>query len=170
MEPEKIEAIVSRYVAGNSLCEISAYMKIPISTVRHWVKKTKNLRTQKEGLAIASLKGKFSKRKGVKRKFSDEHIEHIRIAAKNRKSKGISIKPSGYIEYTTGENKSRAQHVIIMEKIIGRKLFANECVHHIDKNKSNNEESNLMLMTRSEHAKLHALENNRKRNSNGRFA
>lgn len=42
-----------------------------------------------------------------------------------------------------------------MEQYIGRKLLPNEVVHHIDKDKTNNDISNLLLLTQSEHSKLH---------------
>ena len=58
-----------------------------------------------------------------------------------------------------GEFKGRLQHVVIIEQKIGRKLYSDECVHHIDHNKSNNDISNLVLMKRSEHSRLHAREN-----------
>lgn len=44
----------------------------------------------------------------------------------------------------------------IIEHEIGRKLDKNEVVHHIDHNKNNNDISNLVVMSRSEHTKLHA--------------
>ena len=58
-----------------------------------------------------------------------------------------------------------------MEKFIGRKLFSNECVHHIDGDRANNDISNLKLMTRKSHISLHAKKNytNRKRNNLGQF-
>lgn len=58
-----------------------------------------------------------------------------------------------------------------MEKIIGRRLFANEVVHHKDENKLNNDINNLQLMTRSEHAAHHAKINytSRKRDIYGKF-
>ena len=42
-----------------------------------------------------------------------------------------------------------------MEKQLGRRLSFNEIVHHIDGDKSNNELSNLEILSRSEHAKMH---------------
>lgn len=51
--------------------------------------------------------------------------------------------------------KSKRMHQIIMEEHIGRPLKENEVVHHIDGNKRNNDISNLLLTTRSEHAKIH---------------
>lgn len=50
------------------------------------------------------------------------------------------------------------QHHYVMCESIGRALHPDECVHHIDRNKTNNDLSNLQLMTISEHAKLHAIE------------
>ena len=48
-----------------------------------------------------------------------------------------------------------AKHRLIMMQHLGRDLKPNEVVHHIDLNKSNNDISNLQLMTQSEHAKIH---------------
>lgn len=50
------------------------------------------------------------------------------------------------------------EHHYVMFNEIGRPLQPNECVHHIDRDRSNNKLENLRLMTKSEHAKLHALE------------
>lgn len=52
-----------------------------------------------------------------------------------------------------GKSHKRRRHVLIVEATIGRRLFAHECVHHIDGDKHNNDPSNLQLMTRSEHAR-----------------
>lgn len=50
------------------------------------------------------------------------------------------------------------EHVFVIAEIIGRPLKPDECVHHKDRDKKNNHPSNLKLMTMSEHAKLHAME------------
>lgn len=73
-------------------------------------------------------------------------------------------KTSGYVycidkesPYANSQGKVY-QHQHVMCKHIKRPLRENECVHHIDRDKSNNDLSNLMLLTNSEHAKLHAIE------------
>ena len=61
----------------------------------------------------------------------------------------------------TGEGKTYSKtygvhtHRIVAEKTLGRPLEKGEIVHHIDGNKRNNDPSNLMVMTQSEHCRLH---------------
>ena len=47
------------------------------------------------------------------------------------------------------------EHVYIMEQLIGRLLNDNECVHHVNRNRSDNRVENLQLMTKSEHMSYH---------------
>ena len=73
----------------------------------------------------------------------------------------ISIR-GGYRWIFNSEGKKVAEHKYLIELIIGRKLTKNEVVHHKDRNKLNNDIDNLQLMTRSEHTKEHANDENRK--------
>lgn len=57
--------------------------------------------------------------------------------------------------------KKRRAHRVIMERIIGRPLRDDEQVHHKDKNPLNNDPSNLELMSRADHERLHADERQR---------
>ena len=52
------------------------------------------------------------------------------------------------------------EHIYVMCEHIGRKLKEHECVHHKDRNRSNNSLDNLELLTISEHTKLHQKEDN----------
>lgn len=60
------------------------------------------------------------------------------------------IKPSTYKKYY-----GKHEHRVVVEKEIGRALTSDEIVHHIDGDKHNNSPDNLMIVTRSEHAKIH---------------
>jgi len=62
----------------------------------------------------------------------------------------------------TGEGKSyektygRHTHRIVAEEILGRPLKKGEVVHHIDRDKRNNDPSNLMIFSsQAEHAAWH---------------
>ena len=58
------------------------------------------------------------------------------------------VNKKGYVYY----------HRVVMENYLKRFLKENEIVHHVDENKSNNEITNLKLMSREEHTNKHALE------------
>lgn len=72
---------------------------------------------------------------------------------------GLTVS-GGYLQFTSseanGEHAGKSLHTVIAEWKIGRPLLPEEVVHHHDRNKQNNDPSNLMVMTQSEHAKLHA--------------
>lgn len=50
-----------------------------------------------------------------------------------------------------------AEHIVVMQGLLGRLLRKGEVVHHLDENKLNNDPINLQLMTKSEHRRLHML-------------
>ena len=157
-----------------SIPEVSAKTGIPLSTLRFRLLKSGVIRSRADGVRNAVSRGLVPSRKGMKRVFTDEWKRNIsisKLAAANKKAVGYSLKPSGYLEITRGENKGRGQHVVIAEQQIGRPIKKNEAVHHKDGNRGNNNASNLQVMTRSEHASHHATENlkNRKRNDHGQF-
>lgn len=53
-------------------------------------------------------------------------------------------------------------HRVVAERKVGRQLKANEDVHHDDEDKRNNTPSNLFVLSRSAHAKLHSQRRARK--------
>jgi len=61
---------------------------------------------------------------------------------------GRSGKKSGWYNY-------RKEHVVVMERKLGRALTKGEVVHHIDGDKTNNKLSNLWLTTYAGHRKAH---------------
>lgn len=58
-----------------------------------------------------------------------------------------------------------AQHRLVAEDIAGRRLRRStdparaECVHHIDENRTNNDPTNLVVMTKTQHQRHHARRN-----------
>jgi len=166
------------YIEGHSIPEIAEMTGIARSTLRHRFKRLGILRTRSESMKIAARKGRLSKGKGRKRKFTPEWCENIskgRRAWGDKNAKGTSLKPNGYLEITRGPNKGKTVHAVTMEARLGRSLRPDECVHHIDGDRTNNDENNLALVTRSGHTRLHRFEDalagrERERKANGRFA
>lgn len=74
---------------------------------------------------------------------------------------GMYINPAGYRLVSAWWHPRHdkdgyvAEHILIAEIKIGRILYDDEVVHHIDKDKLNNAPENLMVMTNSEHISLH---------------
>lgn len=58
-------------------------------------------------------------------------------------------------------------HRSIVERLIGRTLLPNEEIHHIDFNHQNNDTQNLVILSKSEHSKIHAAR--KERDANGKF-
>lgn len=54
-----------------------------------------------------------------------------------------------------GKQGYYAEHRLIMERKIGRYLEKTENIHHINHDKTDNRIENLMVLTNSEHGKLH---------------
>ncbi|MFZ7136790.1 HNH endonuclease signature motif containing protein, partial [Avibacterium avium] len=164
------------YLEGNSIPEVSQLTDIPISTLRNRFLKAGILRSRKNGIRNAFIKGKIPSTKGIKRHFTKEWCENI-SKGKRKASRNTAVgidESKGYPRITTGENKGKFVHRLVMENHIGRPLTKNEHVHHIDGNIKNNSIDNLALVTVSGHARLHRYQDElagqqRARTNNGRF-
>jgi len=79
-------------------------------------------------------------------------IGYKRVGKLNPSWKGgvITSKTHGYRfvftpDHPRSNNGYVAEHILIVESILGRYLASPECIHHVDENRGNNENSNLVL-------------------------
>ena len=87
-----------------------------------------------------------------------EKLSKQKLAEKNPRWKGGRFSDGhGYIVNSIGNSARRLEHRVVMEKHIGRKLDKLEHVHHINGIKDDNRIDNLIILTKSEHHKLHKI-------------
>jgi hypothetical protein len=87
-------------------------------------------------------------------KFMNRELNPIRMTDEVKeklRNKRLNSGNGNSYEKTHGKHT----HRIVAEQMLGRSLKKDEIVHHIDGNKRNNNPSNLMVMTQSEHCRLH---------------
>lgn len=158
----KVIVVVAEYQHGKSIPAVASMHGLSRSTVRSLLAKAGVLRSRADGVRLAASEGRLGHgMRGKKRIFSDAHKKAIsagKIAAADVVAIGKSLKPNGYIAITRGEYKNRSEHCVIAEKLLGRRLLPDEVVHHKDRNRSNNEPSNLQVMSRADHSRLHRKE------------
>ena len=103
-------------------------------------------------------KGLCGKHAQRMRRYGDVNFvtseDQRRLLSRESQLKNVfEIKPTTYRKFL-----GKHEHRVVAEKMIGRKLKNDEHVHHKDGNKHNNNPSNLEVMTRIDHLKLHAAE------------
>jgi hypothetical protein len=67
---------------------------------------------------------------------------------------GRSLMKSGYIRVSIGGGKYQYEHVLVAEKALGRALKNDEQVHHINGNKADNRNANLLVCNGGYHRSL----------------
>lgn len=169
--------IAAEYLSGKSIAEVADAAALPRSTVRsRLIAKGIQLRDRIEALRAAGPKLSVARSRPRKPLTSAtrEKISKSHKLRGEQVAKGTRINTNGYVEYTRGPHKGRSVHVVKMEQQIGRRLRPDECVHHIDEDRQNNDDGNLKLMTISEHTRLHrsldAAAGKHRKRENGRCA
>lgn len=156
-----------------SMKEISQKLDVAVGTVFNYLKKYEiesrvepTERTRKKW--SEKRKGVPSPRKGVslseetKKKISEAQKGRIRnpsLYGGHRKRRS-----DGYIKVYVPDHPLATkdgyvmEHILVMEKAIGRYITRDEVVHHKNKKRDDNRIENLELMTFKAHASMHSKE------------
>lgn len=70
---------------------------------------------------------------------------------------GKTINKAGYVLLRIN-GKYVYEHRYVMEQMLGRPLESDETVHHVDKNKANNSQENLLLLQKKTHDSIETSE------------
>lgn len=99
-----MDKVIELYASGMSIPQVSRETGVPVSTARYHLKKAGVLRSRADGVRAAAKEGRLgSGFRGKKRVFSEGHKDRIskgRLEWADKCAKGVSLKPSGYLEYT----------------------------------------------------------------------
>ena len=97
--------------------------------------------------------------------YCSPKCQHLGVSAtlSRQKQPGVIRHSSGYLlewapDHPRASRGRVLQHVLVVERLLGRYLNDDEHVHHRDHVKTNNDPSNLVVLSPTEHAKLHAAE------------
>ena len=171
--------LISEYVdKQKSMHQIAKENDIAVGTVYNYVKKfgieSRRVLTEEARKRISEKnKGRPSPRKGTH--VSTETKLKISKARKGKYIKNTEfgghtkLRKDGYIYVycpdNIGSNKDgyAMEHVLVMEKHIGRQLKDDEVVHHKNKIRNDNRIENLELMTLKEHTSFHSKERHAKK-------
>jgi len=127
------ELVCNLYLRGSTIGEIASVYNVSSRTITRVLKEN-----------------------GVDRRPAQPRIRLTGEMANGWK-RGYYMRRDGYV-IAHVDGARILQHRLVMEKYIGRALRSDEVVHHKDGNHSNNNISNLELLTFSTHARQHMLE------------
>lgn len=161
--------ICSIYAAGKSSAEISQIDRISaVQVLRVLRANGVSIRCASENKKLAMSKPDVRRRMSDSRKGTPcpEHVKAAlskRVGQKNHNWRnGLTMTAGGYLAFTTspanGDHAGRLLHQVIAEWAANRRCDPGEHVHHKDGDKLNNRPDNLVIISASDHLRLHALE------------
>lgn len=157
----KIRPYIEEHINNKTYKEMAEDLNIPYQPLRDYARRQGFRKYRNVNWTSEMINYMQEHYKDGARPIADKF--NISITAVNKKAQELELKYEPKDEYICSQgykmigktNNRKAEHRIVMEKYLGRELNSNEIVHHIDGDKLNNDVSNLVLTTRSEHIEEH---------------
>ena len=92
------------------------------------------------------------------RRYGDSSFVTTEEERRERSREAQLRKPHELKKTTYKKFLGKHEHRVIAEKKYGREIKQYEVVHHVDGDRHNNSENNLVIMSREEHTRLHSSE------------
>ena len=161
-----IRQLLSDLVEANELTypEIAKLLTISPATLKKWLN-----RYQVQGRGSGNFPKRLAHKQNISKALTGQQLspEHIQAQRQTKLAKG-TWKPIGHttirqgyvytkVTHGRGRNNYKPQHRIVAEQTIGRPLTPKEHVHHIDGNTLNNEPTNLVVLSKTDHKLIHAI-------------
>lgn len=102
---------------------------------------------------ISTWKGAKQKPRFCSRACTGRYLSQYRRGSNHHRWKGNNCQ--GYRHVITTDGRRTLEHRLMLEQQLGRQLEVDEHVHHRNGNKLDNRLENLVILTPSEHTKLH---------------
>lgn len=150
---EQLEKLYHDPIKNRSASELAVLFGCSSVTIKNYL--------VKYGIAVKDQSQIMTGRKLTK-EHRDKVVKTLRFGEKgvnNPNWRGGVIqkgrKKNGLYKHIRVGDGYKPEHRLVMEKHLGRKLRRGEEVHHINGNKQNNDISNLIVLSKSDHSKLH---------------
>ena len=134
--------------------EIAEKLNLTIRQVNKYVCKNFSSTFRRKRKVASYRNSKVGNKNPMYENFLEKHPRYIGLVS-DKKGYLMRVKPTWY----TGRMKSVhvfEHHIIVCEALKMTSIPKGWCVHHCDFNPHNNEFSNLVLLTMSDHRKLHS--------------
>ncbi len=164
---EHKKELVKLYLYGKSPADLSKKYPYKRTTIKELMHRKGVIRSQSDASKLAVKQGKKDKAVKALLQVSKTTNRFNPKKANFGRNNGRFLEVGTIVNSHNGKYKNvktlkgwKYEHIVVAEKMLGRKLGLDEVVHHIDFDGRNNSEDNLVVMDRKEHMHLHNVDMN----------
>lgn len=135
--------------------QIAEQLGVPWKRVFNYIKANYSAAYRKTRKTVSYRNSKLGARNPTQGKCGEAHHNYVGLVS-DGKGYQMRLRPDWY----TGRKRSKhvfEHHVVVCENMGLTAIPPGWCVHHVDRNPLNNAFDNLVLCTRGDHCRIHAV-------------